>query len=166
MKTGSMLTKFEPTTPLFQRSAQKQIFCQLISQTVVSSQCPPPKSASSHPDPCSWPQNLGDFNPFLESISFPDPFHFYLPGMFSWLVPQADVQRNSRRLGNPTVPLLGLTSHGKLESLYSHHCCYWTANGVPLPVPLGKLQRQRFGEKKRRSLYFKSYTIFKNPKKI
>ena len=51
------------------------------------------KLGQSSMDPGSLPQNLGDLHPFLESIPFPNPFPFHLPGVFKKLMPQVGMQR-------------------------------------------------------------------------
>lgn len=68
-----------------------------------------------------WPPNLSQSSPqpwftapineWSSSPLFSDSYPFHLPGMFRWLAPWVDVRVNSCRLGNPMVPLLGLTTH-------------------------------------------------------
>ena len=61
--------------------------------------------ASPHQDLGSQTQTSGDPHPFLESIPYPDPFPFHLPGIYKQTTPRVGVQRISQRLGNLLVQL-------------------------------------------------------------
>ena len=136
---------------------------QMLTSTLIPTNLTnngPPKLIQSSPRPWFAAPNLGWSSSLLRVFLLPRSLSFHLQGMLRWPTPQASMQRNSQRLGKPTVPLLGgLACQGHLGLHVGRHYCYWILMGFYGSLPIGKLQRQRFGEKGKRSFIQKLHNL-------
>ena len=138
-------------------SAHKQVFCHPISPTVAPNNGSP-KLVIPHADPGYSPK-IWVISPPFRVCLLPRSISFYMPGVFSWLVPRAEVKRNFRKLGNPTVPLLGVVNLPQVARVPPElPLLLPNRDGVLLPATLNS--RGRGLVKKERSFLFKSCTIF------